>query len=65
MTYRKARDFADVVFGEAGKDTLTVRNGKRAVRLLLKASHLRRDRETDHLQDGMRGIFVKETMSKS
>src|SRR5712675_2336808 len=38
MTYRKARDFADVVFGEAGKDTLTVRNGKRAlVRLLLKA----------------------------
>jgi pilus assembly protein Flp/PilA len=28
-------------------------------------SHLRRDRETDHLQDGMRGLFVKETMSKS
>jgi hypothetical protein len=26
MTYRKARDFAEVVFGEAGKDTLTVRN---------------------------------------
>jgi hypothetical protein len=43
MTYRKARDFADVVFGEAGKDTLTVRNGKRAlVRLLLKAKRLDR-----------------------
>jgi len=43
MTYRKARDFADVVFGEAGRDTLTVRNGKRAlVRLLLKAKTLDR-----------------------
>jgi hypothetical protein len=41
MTYRKARDFSDVVFGEAGKDTLTVRIGKRAlVRLLLKAKRL-------------------------
>ena len=27
MTYRKARDFADVVFGDAGKDTLTA-NGR-------------------------------------
>jgi hypothetical protein len=43
MTYRRARDFSDVVFGDAGKDTLTVRNGKRAlVRLLLKAKRLDR-----------------------
>jgi hypothetical protein len=43
MTYRKARDFGDVVFGEAGNDTLTVRNGKRAlVQLLLKAKRLDR-----------------------
>lgn len=31
MTYRKAREFASVVFGEEGKDTLTVRNGKRSL----------------------------------
>jgi hypothetical protein len=41
MTYQKARKFSDVVFGEAGKDTLTVRNGKRALtRLLLDAKRL-------------------------
>ncbi|MBA2400937.1 MAG: hypothetical protein H0V72_19990 [Bradyrhizobium sp.] len=39
MTYRKAREFASL--GDAGKDTLTVRNGKRAlVRLLLDAKRL-------------------------
>jgi hypothetical protein len=42
-TYRKAREFASVVFGDEGKETLTVRNGKRALtRLLLKADRLDR-----------------------
>lgn len=41
MTYRKAREFSDIVFGDAGKDTLTVRNGKRALtQILLNAEHL-------------------------
>jgi len=37
----QAQEFADIVFGEAGADTLTVRNGKDAlVRLLMKAERL-------------------------
>src|SRR6266404_6869764 len=41
MTYRTAREFASVVFGDEGKDTLTVRNGKRALtRMLMDATRL-------------------------
>lgn len=41
MTYRKAREFASVVYGDEGKDTLTARNGKRALtRLLMQANCL-------------------------
>src|SRR5207253_10121078 len=41
MTYRKARDLVSVFYGSEGKDTLTVRNGKRALtRMLLKAQWL-------------------------
>lgn len=29
--YRRARDLASIFFGTEGKDTLTVRNGKRAL----------------------------------
>lgn len=39
MDYRTARYFADLLFGDAGKETLTVRNGKRALtRLLIKST---------------------------
>jgi len=39
IDYKKAREFAAVVYGNEGKDTLTVRNGKRALtRLLLSGS---------------------------
>jgi hypothetical protein len=41
MDERQARAFADIVFGDAGRDTLTVRNGKRALaRLVTKAKRL-------------------------
>jgi hypothetical protein len=41
MTYRQARDFTSVVYGAEGKDTLTVRNGKRALtRMVLDAKSL-------------------------
>lgn len=41
MTYKQARDFASVVYGSEGKDTLTVRNGKRSLtRMLLNTSSL-------------------------
>jgi len=43
MTYRKARDLTSVFYGSEGKDTLTVRNGKRALaRMLLKADYIDR-----------------------
>lgn len=43
MTVRNAREFASIVFGEAGADTLRVRDGKRALtRLLTKANRLDR-----------------------
>ncbi len=35
MTYRNAREFASIVYGEEGKDTLTARNGKRALTKML------------------------------
>lgn len=35
MNYRRAREFASIIFGTEGKDTLTVRNGKRALTKLL------------------------------
>src|SRR6202795_3563756 len=35
MTYRKARDLTSVFYGSEGKDTLTVRNGKRALTKIL------------------------------
>jgi hypothetical protein len=35
MTYRKARDLVSVFYGSEGKDTLTVRNGKRALTRML------------------------------
>lgn len=31
MTYRRAREFASLIFGTEGKETITVRNGKRAL----------------------------------
>lgn len=41
ITYQRAREFASVIFGSEGKDTLTVRNGKRALtRILLNSEHL-------------------------
>jgi len=41
MNYRKARDLTQVFYGSEGKDTLTVRNGKRALtKILLKAEWL-------------------------
>jgi hypothetical protein len=50
MTYRKAREFAPV-FGDEGKDTLTVRNGKRSLtRMLMRADtldDLKGDRKND------------------
>lgn len=38
MSYRDARDFAEIAFAGYGKDTLTVRNGKRALVPMLMAS---------------------------
>jgi hypothetical protein len=41
MTYRKAREFASIVYGDEGRDALTARNGKRALtRLLMSADRL-------------------------
>jgi hypothetical protein len=41
MDYRKAREFAAIVYGEQGQTTLTARNGKRALtRLLMTADRL-------------------------
>ena len=41
MEYRKARQFASIVFGDEGKDTLTVRNGKRSLtRMLMETKNL-------------------------
>jgi hypothetical protein len=43
MTVRNAREFSSIVFGQAGVDTLRVRDGKRALtRLLTKAKRLDR-----------------------
>lgn len=58
MTYRKAREFASVVFGDEGKDTLTVRNGKRALtRMLMEADRL------DHLEGDRRNDADKEALA--
>ena len=43
IDYKRARDFAEIIFTGAGKETLTVRNGKRALtRLLLSNTRLDR-----------------------
>lgn len=46
MDYKRARDFATTLYTAfpEGKDTLTVRNGKRALTRLLMANHSRLDR---------------------
>ena len=41
QTYRRARDLASIFYGMEGKDTLTVRNGKRALtRAFMEAKNL-------------------------
>src|ERR1043166_9742997 len=41
ITYQKARQFASTLYGSEGKDTLTVRNGKRALaRAFLNSKYL-------------------------
>jgi hypothetical protein len=41
MDYRRAREFASIVYGDQGQTTLTARNGKRALtRLLMTAERL-------------------------
>jgi hypothetical protein len=52
MTYRKAREFASVVFGDEGKDTLIVRNGKRSLTRMLMYAESLKDLQGDPKNDG-------------